>query len=118
VQKLLDLRLEFQAKQSSMRQPCLPDQEFIPKPALVFRIMAQCRSKVFFPDDPAQPPQFSDCPRKAETTRRTVKSAMKLCPKCAKVWDEEDRPIAAPKRAEDHAENPRRRKRVNSRIAS
>jgi len=27
--------------------------------------MAQCESKVFFPDDPAQQPQFSDCPRQA-----------------------------------------------------
>lgn len=63
--------------------------------------VAQCESKVFFPDDPAQPPQFNDCPRRAETARRTwrlgdrergersvVKSVVKLCSKCAKVWDE------------------------------
>lgn len=35
--------------------------------------MAQCQSYVFFPDDPTQPPQFSDCPRMAETTRRTFR---------------------------------------------
>jgi len=53
--------------------------------------MAQCESKVFFPDDPAQPPQFTDCPRQAETTRHTsthaaqgvVTSTVTLCGKCA-----------------------------------
>ena len=62
--------------------------------------MAQCQSNVFFPDDPSVPPQFSDCPRPAETTRRTwrfgdqskgepriVVSVVKLCVKCAKEWD-------------------------------
>jgi hypothetical protein len=28
--------------------------------------MAQCESKVFFPDDPAKQPQFTDCPRDAK----------------------------------------------------
>jgi hypothetical protein len=45
--------------------------------------MAQCQSYVFFPDDPTQPPQLSDCPRTAETTRRTfrrgVNVIVKLC---------------------------------------
>ena len=63
--------------------------------------MAQCESSVFFPDDPAEPPQFSDCPRPAETSRRTwrrgdvsrgearlVISVVKLCTRCAKEWDE------------------------------
>ncbi len=62
--------------------------------------MAQCQSKVFFPDDPAKPPQFNDCPRRAETTRRTqrfsdtskgepkmITSVVKLCATCAKMWD-------------------------------
>jgi hypothetical protein len=62
--------------------------------------MAQCDSNVFFPDDPSQPPQFTGCPRPAETTRRTwrfgdkskgeprlVISVVKLCAKCAKEWD-------------------------------
>src|SRR5579859_2035794 len=53
--------------------------------------MAQCDSKVFFPDDPTQPPQFNDCPRRAETIRRTSYSIVKLCAKCAEVWDEHDR---------------------------
>lgn len=35
--------------------------------------MAHCQSQVFFPDDPKQLPQFSDCPRVAETTRRTFR---------------------------------------------
>jgi hypothetical protein len=60
--------------------------------------MAQCQSKIFFPDDPAKPPQFGDCPRLAETTRRTsmlrgnkvITSVVKLCSKCAKMWDEGD----------------------------
>ena len=55
--------------------------------------MAQCDSKVFFPDDPAQLPQFSDCPRQAETTRRTIHSIVKLCAKCAEVWDELEREV-------------------------
>ena len=52
--------------------------------------MVQCDSKVFFPDDPAQAPQFSDCPRQAEAIRRTSHSIVKLCAKCAEVWDEQD----------------------------
>jgi len=60
-----------------------------------FLAMAQCDSKVFFPDDPAQTPQFSDCPRQAETTRRTIHSVVKLCSKCAKVWDEQEEPREA-----------------------
>jgi hypothetical protein len=53
--------------------------------------MAQCESKVFFPDDSTQPPQFNDCPRQAETTRRlSGMKVVKLCTKCAKVWDETD----------------------------
>lgn len=53
--------------------------------------MSQCDSKVFFPDDPSQPPQFNDCPRQAETTRRTLHSVMRLCSTCARAWDEQDR---------------------------
>lgn len=53
--------------------------------------MAQCDSKVFFPDDPGQVPQFSDCPRQAQTTRRTIHSIVRLCAKCAEVWDEQER---------------------------
>ena len=62
--------------------------------------MAQCESKVFFPDDPLQPPQFSECPRQAKTARRAwrlgdpakgepriVVSVVKLCAVCAKEWD-------------------------------
>lgn len=52
--------------------------------------MSQCDSKVFFPDDPAQAPQFSDCPRQAETIRRTSHSIVHLCAKCAEIWDEQD----------------------------
>ena len=50
--------------------------------------MSQCQSKVFSPDDPAQPPQFSDCPRLAETERTIRGKVVKLCAKCAEVWDE------------------------------
>jgi len=58
--------------------------------------MAQCDSKVFFPDDSTQPPQFSDCPRPAETERTIRGKVVKLCAKCAKVWDEfEAKPKAA-----------------------
>lgn len=39
------------------------------------------QSKVFFPDDPTQPPQFNGCLRHAETTRHTVHSVMKLAPR-------------------------------------
>src|SRR6516225_9963528 len=53
----------------------------------LLKTMAQCNSIVFFPDDPRQPPQFNDCPRQAQTTRRTVHSVMRLCSMCAKVWD-------------------------------
>jgi len=62
--------------------------------------MAQCQSNVFFPDDPSQPPQFNDCPRQAETSRRTwrrgepsrgepriVVSVVRLCARCAAEWD-------------------------------
>lgn len=62
--------------------------------------MAQCESYVFFPDDPSQPPLFSECPRQAETARRAwrrgdpargepriVTSVVKLCAICAKEWD-------------------------------
>jgi hypothetical protein len=65
--------------------------------------MAQCESKVFFPDHPAQRPQFSGCPRQAETTRRTwrlgerrkrepmvIHFVVKLCGLCAREWDEND----------------------------
>jgi esterase len=52
--------------------------------------MAQCNSKVFFPDDPGLAPQFNDCPRQAETTRRTLHSVAKLCSECVKVWDEQE----------------------------
>jgi hypothetical protein len=58
-----------------------------------FKTMAHCNSKVFFPDDPTQPPQFNGCPRRSETTRRTVHSVMRLCSTCAKVWDEQDVPL-------------------------
>lgn len=54
------------------------------------KTMAQCNSKVFFPDDPAQQPQFNDCPRRAVTARRTAHSVMRLCSTCARVWDEQD----------------------------
>jgi hypothetical protein len=62
--------------------------------------MAQCESNVFFPDNPSQAPQFSDCPRQAETTRRTWRFGVaakgearivivvaRLCAKCAREWD-------------------------------
>jgi hypothetical protein len=62
--------------------------------------MGQCESMVFFPDHPAQRPQFSGCPREAETTRRTwrlgdrtrrepmvIHSVVKLCGCCAREWD-------------------------------
>ena len=65
--------------------------------------MAQCESKVFFPDDPTQHPQFSECPRQAQTTRHTwrfgdramggppvVNSVVKLCCHCASIWDAVD----------------------------
>jgi hypothetical protein len=64
--------------------------------------VAQCDSKVFFPDDLAQRPQFTDCPRQSQTTRRTfrigdktkgeppvVNYVLKLCPVCAREWDEQ-----------------------------
>lgn len=63
--------------------------------------MAQCQSHIFFPDDPMQSPQFSDCPRVAETRRRTFRMVLangkpvvnlvvkKLCGTCAKEWDEQ-----------------------------
>ena len=57
---------------------------------VLLKTMAQCNSIVFFPDDPRQPPQFNDCPRRAQTTRRTVHSVMRLCATCAKMWDEQD----------------------------
>ena len=62
--------------------------------------VAQCESKVFFPDDPTQLPQFSECPRQSETRRRAwrfgdpakgepvvVNSVVKLCSRCAQLWD-------------------------------
>jgi hypothetical protein len=62
--------------------------------------MAQCQSIVFFPDDPSQPPQLGDCPRQAETARKTwrlgesergetriVMMVVRLCAKCASEWD-------------------------------
>ena len=53
--------------------------------------MAQCESKVFFPDGPEQRPQFTDCPRQAETTRKlSGMKLVKLCTQCAKIWDETD----------------------------
>ena len=69
-------------------------------PAKRVVIMQQCQSHIFFPDDPSQPPQFSDCPRVAETRRRTfrigdrangeppvVNAVKKLCGTCAREWD-------------------------------
>ena len=59
--------------------------------------MAQCESKVFFPDDPAQQPQFSDCPRQAVTRRKItgLSKVVRLCAKCAKMWEEQVKPKAA-----------------------
>ena len=64
--------------------------------------MAQCDSKIFFPDDLAQRPQFTDCPRESQTTRRTfrigdrakgeppvINYVLKLCAVCAREWDEQ-----------------------------
>jgi hypothetical protein len=64
----------------------------------------QCQSHVFFPDDPALAPQFGGCPRRAETTRRTlrlvsrgnneasmVNSVVRLCGVCAREWDAQAR---------------------------
>lgn len=60
--------------------------------------MAQCESKIFFPDDFGQLPQFTDCPREAETARRTLRLIrgeilasylVKLCHVCAREWDEQ-----------------------------
>ena len=57
-------------------------------------IVAQCQSKIFFPEDPTQRPQFADCPRKAETTRRDRGKgygyAVKLCRVCANEWDAQE----------------------------
>jgi hypothetical protein len=59
--------------------------------------MAQCESMIFFPDDPAHYPQFTDCPREANTARRTFRFIkgepittylVKLCSVCAREWDE------------------------------
>jgi hypothetical protein len=63
--------------------------------------MAQCESKVFFPDNALQRPQFSECPRESVTRRRTwrfgdrekgepmvMNSVVKLCTRCAREWDE------------------------------
>jgi len=63
-------------------------------PELIVRGMLQCDSKVFFPDDPAQAPQFSDCPRQAKTVRRTIHSIVRLCARCAEVWDEQERQVS------------------------
>jgi hypothetical protein len=65
--------------------------------------MAQCESPVFFPDDATQRPQFSECPRPSQTTRHTwrfgdrgkgepvvVNSVVKLCSRCAQIWDAVD----------------------------
>jgi len=73
--------------------------------------MAQCESKVFFPDDPKLRPQFTDCPRTAETTRRILHSVIKLCWTCARAWDEQDGshgtpPMALPKAAVGQLEKP------------
>ena len=64
--------------------------------------VAQCDSKVFFPDDLTQRPQFTDCPRESQTSRRTfrfgdkakgepyvVNYVLKLCAVCAREWDEQ-----------------------------
>jgi hypothetical protein len=53
--------------------------------------MTQCESKVFFPDNPEQPPQFSDCPRGAVMSRKVpgTSEVLKLCAKCAKMGDEQ-----------------------------
>src|SRR5437899_12438788 len=64
-------------------------------PEFIVRDMAQCDSKVFFPDDPSQAPQFNDCPRQSETTRLTIHSIVRLCVKCAEVWDEQERQVFA-----------------------
>jgi len=64
-------------------------------PEFIVRDMAQCDSKVFFPDDPSQVPQFNDCPRQSETTRHTIHAIVRLCAKCAEVWDEQERQIVA-----------------------
>lgn len=65
--------------------------------------MPQCESRIFFPDDPRQVPQFNGCPREAQTTRHTwrmsirkgepiiLKTVIRLCGKCAAVWDGKDR---------------------------
>jgi hypothetical protein len=55
------------------------------------------RIKVFFPDDPKQPPQFSDCPRRAVTTRKisSTSKVLKLCAKCTKMRDEQGKAKAA-----------------------
>jgi hypothetical protein len=82
--------LGFQAKRSSTHDAYHSDLLFA---CAGIQFMAQCESKVFFPESPSQPPQFSDCPRQAETTRRAPHSVMKLCSKCARVWDEQDRQI-------------------------
>ena len=68
---------------------------------VVVKKTSQCQSKVFFPDDPTEPPQFNRCPRKAVTTRREwryadngkgepdlVSRIVKLCARCADVWDD------------------------------
>ena len=54
--------------------------------------MAQCECKVFFPDEPPQRPPFSDCPRRAKTTRIVpgTSKILKSCSNCAKVWDGQD----------------------------
>ena len=62
----------------------------------------QCQSAVFFPDDEKQLPQFNGCPRKAETTRRTIRYGdpgkgeprvisyvVRLCAVCAREFDEQ-----------------------------
>lgn len=64
-------------------------------PTLSFRGMAQCDSKVFFPDDSGQAPQFSDCPRQAVTARRATHSVVRLCAKCAEIWDEQASHVTA-----------------------
>ncbi len=72
-----------------------------PQNACVILHQTQCESKVFFPDDPNQPPQFNGCTRLAVTTRRTwrfgdrakgepnvLNKVVKLCERCAQAWDD------------------------------
>ena len=52
--------------------------------------VAPCESRLFSPMIPHSRHSFSDCPRLAETERRTGGKLVKLCSKCAKMWDEHE----------------------------